>query len=199
MGRIARVVVPGAAHYLTQRGNHQQDVFFEDRDREMYLRILGDNCPRAGLRVPAYCLMSNHVHLVAVPAREDSLAKGLGLTNNEYARWLHVRERQSVRAWPDTPGSGPGRAPQRTCPARDGTNCWTSPGGGHGMMRKIGVRYWNLEWRRWNCGNACARPRGPAAPSARRSLLEDWKPNWDDPYAPGNAARSPLQNALKAG
>jgi len=99
MGRIARVVVPDTAHHLTQRGNHQQDVFFQDRDREMYLRILGDNCPRAGLRILAYCLMSNHVHLVAVPEREDSLAKGLGLTNNEYARWLHVRERQSGHLW----------------------------------------------------------------------------------------------------
>ena len=40
MGRIARVVVPGWPHHVTQRGNHRQTVFFSDHDREVYLELL---------------------------------------------------------------------------------------------------------------------------------------------------------------
>ena len=86
--------MPGIPHHVTQRGNHHQNVFFRDSDRELYLGILRDNCSRHGLRVLAYCLMTNHVHLVLVPEDDHSLAKGLGRTHNDYARWIHVREQQ---------------------------------------------------------------------------------------------------------
>ena len=84
--------MPGIPHHVTQRGNHHQNVFFRDSDRELYLGILRDNCSRHGSRVLAYCLMTNHVHLVLVPEDDHSLAKGLGRTHNDYARWIHVRE-----------------------------------------------------------------------------------------------------------
>ena len=47
------------------------------------------------MQILAYCLMPNHVHVVAIPERVDSLAKGFGPTHNEYARWVHIRERQT--------------------------------------------------------------------------------------------------------
>jgi REP-associated tyrosine transposase len=99
MARFARLVVPGCAHHVTQRGNHRQEVFFCDNDRRTYLAILRDHCQRFGLRVAAWCLMTNHVHLVVIPAQEDSLARALGQTHNEYARWLHVRQRQVGHLW----------------------------------------------------------------------------------------------------
>jgi putative transposase len=95
MGRIARVVVPGIGHHVTQRGNHRQDVFFDDEDRRVYLAALGENAGRYGVRLFGYCLMTNHVHLIAVPEREDSLARALGCAHGDYARWLHVRKRQT--------------------------------------------------------------------------------------------------------
>jgi putative transposase len=99
MARFARVVVPGCPHHVTQRGNQRQDVFFCDADRRMYLTILRDNCGRDHLRMLAWSLMTNHVHLVAIPEREDSLARALGRTHAEYARWLHVRQRQVGHLW----------------------------------------------------------------------------------------------------
>ena len=73
MSRVARIVVPGFAHHVTQRGNRRAEVFEADGDREAYLRYLKKYAAKHGLDVWAYCLMINHIHLVAVPKREDSL------------------------------------------------------------------------------------------------------------------------------
>ncbi len=99
MGRIARVVAVGVPHHVTQRGNQHQDVFFGDRDRAMYLEILRDYATRLHLRMLAYCVMANHVHLVAIPDEPDALARTLGRTHGDYARWLHVRQRTTGHLW----------------------------------------------------------------------------------------------------
>ena len=66
---------------VTQRGNRREDVFFSDGDRQRYLGFVREYSAARGLGVVAYCLMSNHVHLVATPAghcgrREDPLLSG---------------------------------------------------------------------------------------------------------------------------
>ena len=99
MGRLARVVAAGYPHHITQRGNHQQKVFFCDEDRSVYLEALRQNCSKFRLTVIGYCLMSNHVHLVAIPENEQSLAKALGRTHNDYARWQHMRQHQAGHLW----------------------------------------------------------------------------------------------------
>ena len=89
MGRQARIVLPGVAHHVTQRGNNRQDVFFVDDDRRVYLSYLRESAARYGLAVSAYCLMTNHVHLVVTPETEDSLSKALGRTHLMYAQYVH--------------------------------------------------------------------------------------------------------------
>ena len=86
MPRFARAVVGGCAHHVTQRGNNRQDVFFVDDDRRAYLAILREQAERYGLRVEGYCLMTNHVHPIAVPQAEQSLAKAVGGTPAPPAR-----------------------------------------------------------------------------------------------------------------
>jgi putative transposase len=99
MARLARVVVPDCPHHVTQRGNYQQEVFFSDTDRSTYLAIFRRHARRFQLRVLAWCLMPNHVHLVAVPGLAESLALVLGRTHAEYARWLHVGQRRVGHLW----------------------------------------------------------------------------------------------------
>jgi len=99
MARIPRVVVPGLAHHVTQRGNQQQDVFFSDADRKLYLKLLVANSEKYSLRILGYCLMTNHVHLLVIPGRADALAKAIGLTHNDYSRWLHVRQSRRGHLW----------------------------------------------------------------------------------------------------
>jgi putative transposase len=99
MPRIARVVLPGIPHHLTQRGNGHRDVFRGDEDRRLYLDLYRKYSARYQVRTWGYCLVSNHVHLVAVPEREDSLAKALGRTHADYARYFNVRHGGSGHLW----------------------------------------------------------------------------------------------------
>ena len=87
MARFGRLVIPGEWHHATQRGNAQQQVFFHDADRALYLDLLRRYTARYGVRITGYCLMGNHVHIVAVPTGPQGLARALGRTHNDYARW----------------------------------------------------------------------------------------------------------------
>ena len=80
MGRIARVVAEGLPHHITQRGNGRQVVFDDDKDRRVYLKLLRGYAEAYRLRMWAWCLMSNHVHLLAVPETSESLKRTLGQT-----------------------------------------------------------------------------------------------------------------------
>jgi putative transposase len=99
MARIARAVAVGCPHHVTQRGNGRCDVFFSDRDREVYLNTFFDYAERYRLRVWGYCLMSNHVHFVAVPESERSLERVFGRTHADYARYAHVAYRGCGHLW----------------------------------------------------------------------------------------------------
>jgi putative transposase len=99
MPRIARVVVEGLPYHITQRGNARQQVFFDDRDYELYLDLLRDQAPRTGLRILAYCLMPNHVHLIAVPERGNAMAAALGRTHADFARHFNLRKRACGHVW----------------------------------------------------------------------------------------------------
>lgn len=99
MPREARIVVPGLPHHITQRGNNRQDVFFTDDDHSFYLETLKERSDGFGLRVIGYCLMTNHIHLVAVPDAETSLAKAVGGTHLRYARYVNRLHGRSGHLW----------------------------------------------------------------------------------------------------
>ena len=99
MPRIARAVAVDFPHHVTQRGNNGADVFFGDPDREYYLRTLVRYCSEFKLQVWAYCLMTNHIHLLVVPEREYSLAQGVGRTNLIYTQYVNREYRRSGRVW----------------------------------------------------------------------------------------------------
>ena len=92
MGRIARVVVPGWPHHVTQRGNRRMQTFFGQDDYQAYLDLLVEWCGRCGVRVWSYCLMPNHVHLILVPASESGLAEAVGQVHQRYTRRVNFRE-----------------------------------------------------------------------------------------------------------
>ena len=99
MVRHARLVLPGVAHHVTQRGNDKQQIFFTDGDRRQYLAYLRESAARAGVALSAFCLMSNHVHLVVTPEREDSLARALGRTHLLYAQYVFKAQGRSGHLW----------------------------------------------------------------------------------------------------
>lgn len=99
MSRMARIVAPGVPHHVTQRGNRKADVFECDADYEAYLRILKQYAEKRGLSIWAYCLMPNHVHLVAVPEREASLGEALRDAHTVYAMHFNERTQLSGHVW----------------------------------------------------------------------------------------------------
>jgi putative transposase len=92
MARLARVIAPGYPHHVTQRGNRRQQTFFCEADYAVYLDLLADWCAKCRVEVWAYCLMPNHVHLVAVPSDEDGLRRALGEAHRRYTRHVNLRE-----------------------------------------------------------------------------------------------------------
>jgi len=91
MARIARVVIPGVPHHITQRGNRRQQTFFCDADFRHYINLLCEFRDDAGVQIWAYCLMPNHVHIVAVPEQTDSLAKLFRPVHQRFSRYINAR------------------------------------------------------------------------------------------------------------
>jgi putative transposase len=95
MARIARFTAPGLPHHVTQRGNRRERIFFGDDDYALYRDLLASQCRKQGVACWAYCLMPNHVHLILVPDREESLGRALGETHRRFATAINARLRVS--------------------------------------------------------------------------------------------------------
>jgi REP element-mobilizing transposase RayT len=64
MARKLRVEYPGAVYHVLSRGDRREEIFYDDQDRERFLATLDEACAKTNWQVDAYCLMSNHFHLV---------------------------------------------------------------------------------------------------------------------------------------
>lgn len=93
MARLARVVLPNLPHHVIQRGVRSLPLFQTDEDRTTYLSLLEEFGGRCGLRFWAWCLMTNHVHLVVVPPDDPAaLARAIGEAHRRYSRLVNFRE-----------------------------------------------------------------------------------------------------------
>ena len=99
MPRMARLVVPGYPHHVTQRGNRQQQTFFEEADYLAYMELLSELKTKFGVEIWAYCLMPNHVHAVVVPQHLESLAKLFGVAHHRYARRINSEQGWCGHLW----------------------------------------------------------------------------------------------------
>jgi putative transposase len=95
MPRKARLVIPGLPHHVVQRANRRKALFFNDLDRRRYLDLLARYAARQHLKILAYCLMPDHVHLVAVPAEAGSLAAVLMPLQIQHSK--HIRRTHTIR------------------------------------------------------------------------------------------------------
>ena len=99
MGRLPRFAPAGLPQHVTQRGNYGQDVFFADADRHLYLSLLDRHSAERNIRVIAYTLMTNHVHLILEPQSDDGLSIMMQCLQSEYARWMHARRDSLGHLW----------------------------------------------------------------------------------------------------
>jgi putative transposase len=107
MARIARIVVPGIPHHITQRGNRRQETFFKEDDYREYISLMSASCLLHGVEIWAYCLMSNHVHLIAVPEQDESLRSAIGEAHRRYTRSINFRQNWRGHLWQERFASFP--------------------------------------------------------------------------------------------
>ena len=107
MARMARVIAPGYPHHITQRGNRRQQTFFCDDDYHAYIDLTAEWCQRYGVAIWAWCLMPNHVHLIAVPSNENGLARAIGEAHRRYTLRINSREQWRGHLWQERFASCP--------------------------------------------------------------------------------------------
>lgn len=74
-------------------------TFFQEEDYQAYIRLMGEWCQKFHIEIWAYCLMPNHIHLIAVPETEDGLRRGIGEAHRRYSRLINFREGWKGHLW----------------------------------------------------------------------------------------------------
>ncbi|MFH1519641.1 MAG: transposase [Candidatus Omnitrophota bacterium] len=99
MSRIARIVYPAYPHHIVQRGNNKQPIFGDDQDKHFYFGLLKKYARQGGCKVHAYCLMTNHTHLLLVPNEKNSLAITMQKLSMSYTQHINRKYDRSGRLW----------------------------------------------------------------------------------------------------
>ncbi|MES2339056.1 MAG: transposase [Pseudomonadota bacterium] len=74
-------------------------MFFEDGDYALYLDLLSEGAERAGVAIWGYCLMPNHVHIIAVPSDADGLWRTFRYVHRHYTGFINARMRVTGHLW----------------------------------------------------------------------------------------------------
>ena len=168
MARFARVVVIDVPHHVTQRGNARQVIFANDSDRVTYLELLREYSQLYGVSLLGYCLMSNHVHLIAVPHSPMALSQSLKQAHGRYASYWNAQRRSTGHVWQ-------GRF--YSCPL-DESYLWAAlryvelnPVRA-GMVVRAGLWRWSSAAA--HCGVSAPEPMLEMEPWSRRWTAADW-------------------------
>jgi len=99
MPRRARLAIPGIPWHIIQRGNNRSACFYAEADYRRYLDTLGEQADKHGCALHAYVLMTNHVHLLLTPQREDSAALMMKHLGQRYVQYINRTYRRSGTLW----------------------------------------------------------------------------------------------------
>jgi putative transposase len=99
MPRTARASVGGICYHVLNRGNGRSRVFHDDADFRAFLDLLAAACQRVSMRVPGFCLMPNHFHLVLWPREDGDLSRFMQWLLTSHVRRHHRRHRGSGHVW----------------------------------------------------------------------------------------------------
>ena len=99
MPRQSRIVIPGLAHHITQRGNYRLCVFDKDANYKQYCQWMNEYSTEHNLDIITYCLMTNHVHFIAIPPKEETLSKVFNTVHMRYAHYLNRQRKVKGHLW----------------------------------------------------------------------------------------------------
>ncbi len=186
MPRTARIVIPGIAHHVTQRGNHRQPVFFTDDDYTAYIGILATALRKTGTQCLAWCLMPNHVHLMLTPRNEDGLRAPLSSAHTTYVQRINHAQGFSGHLFQGRFASYPMDDAHMMVAARYIENNPVKAG----LVKAAGD---------WPWSSARAHISGAADPLADPAVLGRHVTDWPGMLAIGLEASDGVDVALKSG
>lgn len=96
---MTRTTIPGLPHHVIQRGLHGRKTFLNNTDYDVYLEIMSDCIRRHGVEIWSYCLMPDHVHLIAIPQEKNSLSNCLRVAHGRYTKYINRRTDNSGQFW----------------------------------------------------------------------------------------------------
>jgi len=100
LARTARIVLPGFPHHVRQQGHNLQPVFVERQDFQFYIDTLAEWKLELGCKVYAFCLMTNHVHLIVDPGNSaENLGRLMKRIAGRYTRRINRLEQRSGTVW----------------------------------------------------------------------------------------------------
>jgi putative transposase len=96
---MKRITIAGLPHHVIQRGLDGRKTFLSDKDYAVYLEILSECTHRHGVEIWSYCLMPDHVHLIAIPKEKNSLTNCLRAAHGRYTKYIHQRTDTRGQFW----------------------------------------------------------------------------------------------------
>lgn len=99
MPRRTRMYIPEIPVHIVQRGHNRQPCFFADDDYQFYRGSLLEALGRYGASCHAYCLMTNHIHLLVTPREEDSVQRVMQHLGRQYVQYVNKAYRRSGSLW----------------------------------------------------------------------------------------------------
>ncbi len=99
MARLPRFVLPGHPQHVVLRGNNREPIFHAEADYRFYLEKLKQACDKHDCAVHAYALMTNHVHLLLTPYKNDGLPKTIQMLGRYYVQYFNYRYKRTGTLW----------------------------------------------------------------------------------------------------
>ncbi len=99
MPRGPRIIIPGLPHHVTQRGNRKQVVFFDDKDRRHFLKLLLKYSRRSHVEIGSYCLIPNHYHLITRPPSKKAHSQLMHALDGHYAGYFNQKYQRTGHLW----------------------------------------------------------------------------------------------------
>lgn len=99
MARLPRIYVDGCAYHIVQRGNNHEACFYREADYAFYLQKLREAAEKYRVRVHAFVLMTNHVHLLVTPSDKEGVARMMQSLGRSFVRYMNITYKRTGTLW----------------------------------------------------------------------------------------------------
>ncbi|MDD5291877.1 MAG: transposase [Candidatus Omnitrophica bacterium] len=99
MPRQPRLVISGYPHHIILRGNNRSAIFYNDKDRRFFIECIKESKEKTKSKIYAYCLMTNHVHLLIEPSKKEGLGNMMQSLGRKYVQYINRTHKRTGTLW----------------------------------------------------------------------------------------------------